>query len=101
MRRRRRTDPDQRAELLAEFERSDLSAAAFAREHGIGYTTFCGWRNRQSQARVSPDFVQVELAAPSASAEVVIELGAHARVRLHSAEQVELVGALLRQLSTA
>jgi transposase-like protein len=57
-----RFDADQRAQLLAAFERSGLSGAAFARQHGIHYTTFCGWRQRQAKAR--PAFVQVELAAP-------------------------------------
>jgi len=89
--RRRPTDPDERARLLVEFERSDQSAAAFAREHGIQYTTFCGWRSRQSKVKGSADFVQVELPTPSASAELVIELGGHARVRLSSVGTVELV----------
>jgi hypothetical protein len=34
--RRRRTSPSRRTELLAAFDRSGLSAAAFARQQGIG-----------------------------------------------------------------
>jgi hypothetical protein len=56
---RKPTDPKRRAQLLAAFDRSGLTAAAFARRHGIQYTTFCGWRHRRAKA--SPGFVQVEL----------------------------------------
>jgi transposase-like protein len=94
-RRRRRTSPKQRLELLAAFEDSGMSAAAFARQQGIGYTTFCGWRHRQAKAPPFPAFVEVEVAAPAAAVEVWIELGAHARLRLTSAAQVELAARFL------
>ena len=56
-----RTDAAQRAQLLAAFDQSGLSAAAFARQHGLHYTTFCGWRQRRAKSSPSPGFVQVEL----------------------------------------
>ena len=34
----------------SEFERSGLSAAAFARKHRLRYTTFSGWRHRSVEA---------------------------------------------------
>jgi hypothetical protein len=43
-----------------------LSAAAFAREHGIRYNTLCGWRHRLATTQPSPAFVQVELPKPTA-----------------------------------
>jgi transposase-like protein len=64
-RRAPRTDASQRAQLLAAFDRSGLSAADFARQHGVHYTTFSGWRQRRDRAKASPAFVQVELASPS------------------------------------
>lgn len=88
----------QRAQLLAAFDRSELSAAAFARQHQINYTTFCGWRQRRDQSKSAPAFVEVELPAP-APVELVIELGAHARLRLTSAEQIELAARLLQTLN--
>lgn len=91
------TDAKRRAQLLAAFERSGLSASAFARRHGIHYTTFCGWRQRQAKA--SPGFVQVELTAPAAPVDLLIELGAHVRVRITSADQVQLVARLIQQLN--
>lgn len=38
-----RVDRERRAELLAEFDRSGMSGAAFARWAGIKYPTFAGW----------------------------------------------------------
>ena len=96
-RRRRRTLPNRRLELLAAFENSGLSAAAFARHQGIGYTTLCGWRQRQTKAPPCPSFVEVEVAAPAAAVELWIELGSHARLRLTSAAQVELAVRLLHR----
>ena len=80
--RRPRTTPAQRAQLLAEFERSRLSAAAFARRHGLNYTTFCGWRQRHGNAPHSPGFVQVELPPAEPATALVLELGSFTRVRL-------------------
>ncbi len=88
-RRAPRIDATRRAQLLASFDRSGLSVAAFARQQGIHPTTLYGWRQRQGRGRTSPAFVQVELAPPAAPAELRIELGA-ARLRLVSAAQVPL-----------
>jgi len=88
--RRHRTPPARRSQLLAAFDRSGLSAAAFARQEGIGYTTFCGWRHRRAKAKVSPAFVEVEVPKPAAAVELLIEVGAHACLRISSAGQVEL-----------
>ena len=96
-RRRRRTSPNRRRELLAAFADSGLSAAAFARQQGIGYTTFCGWRHRQAKAPPASAFVEVEVAAPAAAGELWIELGAHARLRLTSVAQVELAARFLHR----
>ncbi len=93
--RRRRITPSRRAQLLAAFDRSGLSAAAFARRHGIGYSTFCGWRHRQAKANSSAAFVEIELPAPAAAGELVIEVGPHGRLRINSAKQVELAACFL------
>jgi transposase-like protein len=91
-----RSTAAQRARLLAAFDRSGLSAAAFARRHGLNYTTFCGWRQRRAKARGAPAFVQVELPAPAGPAGLMIELGTQARVRLHCASQITLAVGLLQ-----
>lgn len=95
-RRRGRTDAQQRAGWLRAFDGSGLSAAAFAREHSLSYKTVCRWL--QQRAKAAPAFVELELPASSAPGEVVIEWGAHLRVRVRSAEQVELVAHLLQAL---
>jgi transposase-like protein len=98
-RRRRRIPPRQRTQLLAAFDRSGLSAAAFARQQRVGYSTFCGWRHRQAQNKSLPAFVEVELPAPAAAVELLIELGAQARLRIRSAAQMELAAGLLHRLN--
>jgi transposase-like protein len=92
-----RTDASQRAQLLTAFDRSGLSAADFARQHGVHYTTFSGWRQRRDRANASSAFVQVELAPPMPPSELVIEMGA-ARLRLVSVEQLPLAARLLQLL---
>ena len=96
-RRRRRTPALRRTELLAAFARSGLSAAAFARQQGIGYTTFCAWRHRQAQAQPAPAFVEVEVAEPIPAVELVIEVGAPTRLRIRSAAQMELAARFLHR----
>ena len=99
--RRPPTPPARRRQLLAAFDRSGLSAAAFARRHDLGYTTFCGWRHRRATTQSPPTFVQVELANPTAPVELVIELGPQARLCVTSASQIELAARLLHRLNAA
>jgi hypothetical protein len=97
--RRRQTPLAQRCELLAAFDRSGLSAAAFARQQGIRYTTFCGWRHRQAKAKPAPAFVEVELPERAAAVELCLEVGAQARLRFTSAAQMELAARFLHHLN--
>jgi transposase-like protein len=97
--RRPRTPPSRRTQLLAAFDRSGLSAAAFARQQGIGYTTFCGWRHRWAKTEVSPAFVEVEVPEPATAVELLIEVGAHARLRISSAGQAELAARFLHHFN--
>jgi hypothetical protein len=99
--RRQRTDARRRTQLLAAFDRSGLSAAQFARQHGLHYTTFCGWRHRRAKARPAPAFVQVELPTPQAPVELLIELGHGARLQITSAAQIELAAQLLHRLNAS
>jgi len=95
---RQRTDAAKRERLLAEFDRSGLSAAEFVRRHRLNYTTFCGWRQRRDQSRALPGFVQVEVTPEAGPVELVIELGGQARMRLHSETQMALAARLLEHL---
>ena len=89
----------QRAKILAAFDRSGLSAAEFARRHDLNYTTFCGWRQRRDKNKSLPAFVEIEVPAPLAPVELLIELGAQARLRLESTAQIELTARLLQALN--
>ena len=97
--RARRSTATERAQLLAAFDRSGLSAAAFARKHQLNYTTFCGWRQRRTPATASPAFVEVEVTPPAPPVELLIELGPSARLRVHCASQVELAARLIETLN--
>ena len=92
------TSRQRRAQLLLAFDRSGLSAAAFARQHDLNYTTFCGWRQRRDKTPSAHAFVEVELPVATAPVELVIELGTVARLRLASADQIELAARLLQKL---
>jgi len=96
--RARRSSASQRAQVLAAFERSGLSAAAFARKHQLNYTTFCGWRQRRGQTASVPSFVQVEL-PPPATGELIVELAGGARLRIESNGQIELAARLIQILN--
>ena len=85
---------------MAAFERSGLSAAAFARQHGIAYTTFCSWRRRRRPAMPTVGFAEVELVRPPSPEPMVVEWG-RARVRLSSPAQLELAVSLLKGLEAA
>jgi transposase-like protein len=86
---------------MAAFDRSGLSASTFARQHGIHYTTFCGWRQRRDKGKPSPDFVQVELPERTPPLELMIELGATARLRLTTEAQIPLAVRLLQAFNAA
>src|SRR5690606_25971432 len=97
-----RSTSTQRAQLLTAFDRSGLSAAAFARKHQLNYTTFCGWRQRRVRARAVPAFVEVDLTAPPAApVELLVELGSSARVRVHCAGQLELAARLIQTFNAS
>lgn len=49
-----RSTPEQRAAVLAEFDRSGLSAARFARLVGIKYTTFASWNQQRRRKGPTP-----------------------------------------------
>jgi hypothetical protein len=98
----RRSTSTQRAELLAAFDRSGLSAAAFARKHQLNYTTFCGWRHRRDRVKpAAPAFLEVEVAPPDAPAELLIELGSSARLRIRCASQMELAARLIQTFNAS
>lgn len=92
---RRRFTATERERLLTELDRSGLSAAAFARERQLTYTTLCHWRHQRDRGKPVA-FAEVEIVPPPVVEPLVIEFGPHARLRLSSSAQVELVATLLK-----
>lgn len=94
----RKVAAERRGRLLARFERSGMSGAAFAAKHGINLKTFYGWRHRaRAEEAQEPTLVEVELEPAGVSA-IEVELGGDFRLRLERREQTALAAALLREL---
>jgi len=98
-----RTSKEQRRVILAEFARSGLSAAGFARQTGLKYSTFALWvqryRRTKRAGRKPPLRLLEAVVTPSpASPAVLLHLPGGARVELREASQVPLVVALVRAL---
>jgi hypothetical protein len=58
-----RTSREQRRLILAEFERSGMSAAQFARRTGLKYSTFAAWLQRYRRTNRSARKAPVRLLA--------------------------------------
>lgn len=97
--------PDQRERLLDAFEQSGMSAAAFARLHGIKYPTLASWRQKRNRERMQkikgkevPFFEEGDVSDTSVDVGLRIELPGGAQVNVDRAEQFPLAAALLRYL---
>lgn len=98
-----RTSKEQRRRLLAELERSGMSAAQFARRTGLKYSTLAGWvqRSRRTKrpARRSPLRLLEAVLTPSPSTPgLTVLLPGGARLEVREAGQVPLVAALVHAL---
>ena len=98
-----RTSPEQRRLILAEFERSGLSAIQFAQRSGLKYSTFAGWRQRyrrrKGAGQKSPVRLLEAVVGPAPlQAALEVQLPGGARLEIREASQVALVAALVRAL---
>ena len=99
-----RTTREQRRLILAEFQRSGMSAAAFARRAGLKYSTFAFWvqhqRRRPQPGRQSPvRLLEAVVAAVPSSSGLRVQLPGGAILELREASQIPLVAALLHALA--
>ena len=98
------TPTQDRDALLDAFEQSGMSGAAFARLHGIRYSTFAYWHfaRRQRRKATPPTqgrFQEVSIQPDSASGPALtIELPGGGRFQLERADQLPMARALLRYL---
>lgn len=98
-----RTSPEQRRVILAEFERSGLSAVRFAQRTGLKYSTLAGWvqrYRRTKRPRRSPSvrLLEAVVSTPPAAARLPVQLPGGARLEITEAGQLPLVVALVRAL---
>ena len=102
-----RTSKEQRCGILAEFERSGVSAAEFAKQSGIKYSTFAGWlqRHRRARPRGQPPAMRLLEAVVehaqggAASSGVIVRLADGSRIEITDAKQIPLAAALVRALA--
>jgi hypothetical protein len=114
-----RTPIERQEELLDEFERSGISAMAFAKMVGINYATFANWRQKRRKAggpraglaenaaangntvevnrpmRLFEAFVERGSSAGTRTAGLTVELPAGARLMVESPVQLRLAAELL------
>ena len=106
-----RVSEERRSALLAEFDRSYLSAQAFAELVGVRYSTFAGWIQRRRAAsrgsensgteRASIRLVEaevVEARIEEVRPKLVVELGGGAKVEVSDRGQLALAAELLGYL---
>lgn len=98
-----RVSKARRAAILVEFDRSAMSAAGFARLHGIKYTTFKYWQRVRREAAIAanpPTLVEVTTsAASSTNSSLQVGLPGGANLIITDEASAKLAALLLRELS--
>jgi transposase-like protein len=99
-----RTTKEQRRAILAEFERSGMSAAQFARRTGLKYSTFALWvqhhRRTKRPVRNAPvRLLEAVLTTPTPATVLTVLLPGGARLEVCEAGQVPLAAALVHALA--
>jgi transposase-like protein len=99
-----RASKEQRGMILAEFERSGVSATQFARRTGMKYSTLAGWLQRYRRAkpkrRSHPVRLLEAVVEPALSPlALVMHLPGGARLEINHANQIVLAADLLRALA--
>ena len=105
-----RTSRERRAALLAEYDRSGVSAARFARMAGINYQTFAGWLHGRRRAvmesgppaRRKKSVQWIELGTPAGGAATLplrVQLPGGASIEISAPGQLPAAAALLRELA--
>jgi transposase-like protein len=104
---RMRTSAEQRRLILAEFERSGVSAVEFAKRAGLKYSTLAAWvlRERRSKPRSQGQPVRLleAVVAPAqggTSSSLILRLPGGARLEVNNAQQAALAAELVRALAT-
>lgn len=103
--------PEQREQILDEYERSGLTGPKFAALCGVKYQTFAAWLARRKSQRQTHPQQPVRKAAPqvrwleasvqpakASTAGLLLQLPGGVQARLSNQEQIALAAALVRAL---
>jgi transposase-like protein len=98
-----RTSKEQRRIILAEFERSGISATQFAQRTGLKYSTLAGWVHRYGGTkrpgrRSAVRLLEAVVAPAPLMPALKLELPGGARLEIREAGQILLAAALVRAL---
>jgi len=101
-----RTSAEQRRLILAELERSGLSAAQFAKRTGLKYSTLAAWVQRERRGKTLHQGRPVRLleavvdpAPGGTSSALILHLPGGARLEVNNTQQAALAAELLRSLA--
>jgi transposase-like protein len=104
-----RASKEQRRLILAEFARCGVSAARFAKQTGLKYSTLAGWLQRYRRAKPPGRARQVRLLeamveqtpkpGPQNQGVLVLQLPGGARVEISDVKQAMLAAAVVRELA--
>ena len=101
-----RTSLEQRRLILAEFERSGLSAVQFAKRAGLKYSTLAAWVLRYRRSKPSSQAQSVRLleavvdpAQGGAAGSLILQLPGGARMEVSTLPQAALAAELVRSLA--
>jgi transposase-like protein len=99
-----RTSKEQRRVILAEFERSGVSATQFAQRTGLKYSTLAAWvqryrRTRRPRLKSPVRLLEAMVASPAPlNPALQVQLPGGVRLEIREASQVPLAAALVRAL---
>ena len=102
-----RRSAGQRAEILAQFDRSGLSGPQFARVAGISYQTLATWLKKRREAALgpmepadgSPVFFMQAVVGTSSSAGLELKFAGGASATITTPQQARLAAVLVGELS--
>jgi transposase-like protein len=104
-----RASKEQRRAILAEFERSGVSATQFAKVTGLKYSTLAGWLQRYRRARPKSTSKGLRLleavldpghCKEGTSNVLIVRLPGQVRVEISSLAQMPLVTELIKALQS-
>ena len=103
---RARYSSEYKTEVLAAYQKSGMSGAAFAQQCGLKYPTFASWiakakasKETSSPGQGRPSFLIAEIENSSSPEGLTVSLPGGASARVSTPDEAELLGILLKALA--